>query len=113
MGAVRPSRGALPGGANVDPNAARTESPLHEVQLSAFFIGKFEMTQGQWLRFGRGNPSYYRPETLARIDLRHPAEQMTWSDAAESLRRRDWMSGTWTGCHTPSGPGESPAMSGR
>ena len=46
---------------NYDPDARNDEFPPHEVTLSAFFISKFEMTQGQWLRFTGRNPSLSVP----------------------------------------------------
>jgi len=32
---------------NFDPQAASDEAPGHEVSVSAFFLSKYEMTQGQ------------------------------------------------------------------
>ena len=48
---------------NRDPEARADESPVHEVTPSPFFLSKYEMTQGQWLRFTGGNPSLYGPPT--------------------------------------------------
>jgi formylglycine-generating enzyme required for sulfatase activity len=51
-----------PGSRNYDPAAQADEGPLHQVDLSPFFISKYEMTQGQWKRFVGSNPSYYGPD---------------------------------------------------
>jgi formylglycine-generating enzyme required for sulfatase activity len=49
-----------PGGQNYDPDARGNESPVHEVTLTAHFLSKYEMTQGQWQRLAGRNPAYYK-----------------------------------------------------
>ena len=44
---------------NVDPRAKETEGPVHQVELAPFFMSKYEMTQGQWLRMNEQNPAAY------------------------------------------------------
>ena len=56
---------------NHDPDARRQEGPVHRVELSAFFLSKFEMTQAQWTRVSGDNPSYHRPPERAS-SLAHP-----------------------------------------
>jgi formylglycine-generating enzyme required for sulfatase activity len=49
-----------PKGQNYDPEAQDNEGPVHEVTLSPFLIGKYEVTQGQWLyAMGMGDPARY------------------------------------------------------
>jgi hypothetical protein len=36
------------------------------VTLSAHFLSKYEMTQGQWLRLAGRNPAYYKQNDFAR-----------------------------------------------
>ncbi|MEM9803163.1 MAG: bifunctional serine/threonine-protein kinase/formylglycine-generating enzyme family protein [Planctomycetota bacterium] len=75
---------------NVDPEAEIWEGPVHEVTLTPYFISKYELTQGQWLRFTGANPSYYDLRTNLdgkRNDLTHPVEEITWLDAQRELRR--------------------------
>ena len=50
-----------PDGPNYDPQADIDEHPVHDVQLSAHFLSKYEMTQGQWIRITGSNPSRYDP----------------------------------------------------
>ncbi len=69
-----------------DPNAEEDESPVHEVELSAFFLSKYEMTQGQWERFVGHNPSLYQECGMAPT-LLHPVEQVSWLDCDVQLRR--------------------------
>jgi formylglycine-generating enzyme required for sulfatase activity len=77
---------------NYDPGARNDESPVREIELSAYFISKFEMTQGQWLRStGEANPSFYPPGLNKRskqvVNLLHPVEQVSW-EAADRLMRQ-------------------------
>ena len=45
-----------------DPAPAHAdEAPRHRVELAPFFISKYEMTQAQWLRITRSNPSWCGP----------------------------------------------------
>lgn len=81
--------------ANIDPSATTIEQPVHRVTLDPFFLSKFELTQGQWLRIMGENPSAYMigrkvgdPEQKV-ISALHPVEQVTWSDSSEAMRRYD------------------------
>jgi formylglycine-generating enzyme required for sulfatase activity/serine/threonine protein kinase len=92
MGANPPSAEAAVGTANVDPDAKKSEGPVHKVQLKPFFMGKYEITQGQWSRFTKSNPAAYPPgRTIGgnAHDLRHPVEQVRWRDVNETLERLD------------------------
>ena len=89
------AQSADPGGRNYDPDANSEEGPVHAVTLSPFFLSKYEMTQGQWLRFTGSNPSRDNPETYGRNwnregklgDLLHPVEQVTWTECTAVLER--------------------------
>ncbi len=79
-------------GPNHDPGADPYEEPVVAVELDAFLVSKFELTQGQWLRAEGSNPSSYEAgyssvHLRAPIDLRHPVETVSWLDCAEALRR--------------------------
>jgi formylglycine-generating enzyme required for sulfatase activity len=50
-------------GPNYFARRAADESPVHEVELSPYFLSKYEMTQGQWSRFAGRNPSEHGPAT--------------------------------------------------
>ena len=51
---------------------------MHEVTLSPFFLSKYEMTQGQWLRFAGENPSQWC----------HANYQAIWNRAGHGLDAR-------------------------
>ena len=73
---------------NYDPGAVEGEWPVHEVVLSAFFLSKYEMTQGQWLRLSGSRPSYWNPSWRFleyEHDLTHPVEQISWLDCMDLL----------------------------
>ncbi len=86
---TRPPAADLPSGApNVDPAAGKYEGPVVEVALSPFFLSKYEMTQGQWLRFTGANPSTYdSPDSLFAVHdpLVHPVESADWFTGKQVL----------------------------
>jgi len=90
MGAMPPSAEHPAGSPNVDPLAAANEQPVRTVTLDAFFISKYEMTQGQWQRATGRNPSTIRhadePDN-PRISLLLPVENVSWNRCEEVLWR--------------------------
>lgn len=79
------------GTAPIDPQAAPMEQFVHDISLPAFFVSKFETTQGQWLALTGRRPSLIDSSRSTRghlPDLRHPVEQVTYAEAVEGLRRR-------------------------
>jgi len=86
-----------PGFMNYDPTDGITmsESPVHRVRLSPFFVSKYEMTQGQWIALTGHNPSLYPPLAKSRqwirdggrISLSHPVENVSWNDCCRVLPR--------------------------
>ena len=66
------------------------EGPVHQVTLSQpFYLGKYEVTQGQWAAVMRSNPSAF--DTCGG---NCPVEQVSWEDAQEfivRLNRREGM----------------------
>ena len=54
--------------------------PPHTVTLSAFSIGKYEVTQALYKSVMGHNPSYFNGDTDSP---RRPVEQVTWYDAVE------------------------------
>jgi len=81
-----------PDGHNYDPQTGGNEGPVHEVTLSPYFLSKCEMTQGQWERFVRMNPSSYGPGSNDGgkvTTLLHPVEQVSWDDCVRVLGRLD------------------------
>jgi formylglycine-generating enzyme required for sulfatase activity len=71
---------------NFDPEAQQDEGPVHEIELSPFFISKYEMTRAQWLRLTGKNPSFYQAGPYTPT-LLHPIEQVSWQDCTTWLGR--------------------------
>jgi serine/threonine protein kinase/formylglycine-generating enzyme required for sulfatase activity len=106
-----------PTGRNYCASARPDESPVHEAELSPFFLSKYEMTQGQWSRFAGRNPSEHGPTTNFNghpTDLTHPVETVSWSDCTKILQRlglslpteAQWEYGCRAGTGTPWCTGE-------
>jgi len=79
---------------NADLRASEIESPVSEVELGPFFLSKYEMTQGQWLRLTGANPSAYASgmgvasdRADLEIGLDHPVENVDWGTCTLVLSR--------------------------
>jgi len=65
------------------------EKPEHEVCLSDFYLGKFEVTQKQWQSVMGTNPSKFKecgPDC--------PVESVSWQDIQDFLKRLNKKNGT-------------------
>jgi len=57
--------------------------PMHEVRISqAFYMGKYEVTQGQWQGVMGNNPSYFKD-----CGSKCPVEQVSWNDAQDFINK--------------------------
>jgi len=58
------------------------ERPAHNVVISTpFYLGKYEVTQAQWLEVMGRNPSHFKG------DLRRPVERVSWLMIQEFIRK--------------------------
>ena len=55
------------------------ESPTHQVTLSAFYIGRYEVTQAQWTAKMGSNPSFFVPANGYSSDTTKPVERVPWN----------------------------------
>jgi sulfatase modifying factor 1 len=67
-------------------DGAKDEKPAHEVCVSDFFIGKYEVTQAQWLSVMGKNPSTFIADS-------RPVEQVSWDDVQEFIGKLSAESG--------------------
>ncbi|WGV23926.1 SUMF1/EgtB/PvdO family nonheme iron enzyme [Halotia branconii] len=56
------------------------ESPQHDVNVPAFFMGRFEVTQEQYQKVMSKNPSNFKGK-------KRPVEQVSWNDAIEFCKK--------------------------
>jgi formylglycine-generating enzyme required for sulfatase activity len=63
-------------------NATKAERPVHTVCVSGFWMGKYEVTQGQWQRLMGDNPSYFK-----NCGDNCPVEAISWNKAVEFAKR--------------------------
>ncbi|HOK06313.1 MAG TPA: formylglycine-generating enzyme family protein [Syntrophales bacterium] len=66
----------------------RDEKPVHEVCVDDFYIGKYEVTQGQWQRIMGSNPSHF-----SSCGDNCPVENVSWRDVQEFIRKLNNQSG--------------------
>ena len=71
------------------------EKPIHEVTVSSFWIGKYEVTQNEWMEVMGDNPSEWKGENL-------PVENISWLDAVGYCNERSIREGL-TPCYSGSG----------
>ena len=75
---------------------ASDEGPLHEVEISrGFWLGKYEVTQGEWASVMGRNPSFYKG------DSRRPVERVSWDDVQRFIGKLNAASG-WALYRLPS-----------
>jgi len=63
------------------------ENPSHEVCVDDFYMGIYEVTQGQWKSIMEGNPSAYKGGDL------YPVEHASWDDAQAFVAKLRQKSG--------------------
>jgi len=63
------------GGGTGQTNLFANEQPTHQVTLTGFYMGKYEITQAQYTELMGVNPSYFSDHT------NKPVEQVSWFDA--------------------------------
>ncbi len=64
------------------------EKPVHTVCVDDFYIGKTEVTQGQWQSVMGGNPSFFKS-----CGEKCPVEQVSWNDIQEFIKKLNGKSG--------------------
>ena len=67
-------------------DAASDEKPAHQVTLSSFSIGKYEVTQEEWEAVMGNNPSRFK-------GAKRPVERVSWSDCRQFIRKLRTLTG--------------------
>ena len=90
MGADPPTEARPEGSPNVDPRAEYSQ-PVHRVELEAFFLSTYEVTQAQWLHLTGSIGSLMTPALVPVIEpiytLLFPADGIDWSSCQKVLAR--------------------------
>ncbi len=68
------------------------EKPVHQVRISSFYIGKYEVTQKEWREMMGSSPSYFKGDD-------RPVENVSWYDVIEYCNQRSLKEGL-TPCYT-------------
>jgi clan AA aspartic protease (TIGR02281 family) len=63
-----------------------SEEPAHQVTVSDFYIGKYEVTQAEWRAVMGNSPSYF-------LGDRRPVEWVSWNDVQEFISRLNAKTG--------------------
>ena len=67
-------------------DADSDEKPTHQVTLSSFSIGKYEVTQEEWEAVMGNNPSSFK-------GAKRPVENVSWSDCHQFIRKLRTLTG--------------------
>jgi formylglycine-generating enzyme required for sulfatase activity len=67
-------------------DAHNGEKPAHQVMLSSFSIGKYEVTQEEWEVVMGSNPSNFK-------GAKRPVEFVSWDDCQEFIRKLNVLTG--------------------
>jgi len=62
------------------------ERPVHNVSLNSFLIGKYQITQTQWIAVMGNNPSNFKGDNL-------PVENVSWNDVQEFINKLNSATG--------------------
>lgn len=76
-------------------NVPNDEEPVHDVTVSSFYIGKYEVTQEEWKTVMGDNTSHFKGDNL-------PVEKVSWYQAIEYCNKRSKMEGR-TPCYSGAG----------
>ncbi len=63
------------------------EKPVHEVCVDGFYMGKYEITQGQWEKVMGSNPSRFSKGND------YPVEDVSWNDIQEFIKKLNRKTG--------------------
>lgn len=70
-----------------DPEGFPHEKPVHPVRLDGFWMGKYPVTQGEWLKVMGNNPSQFK------LGDGYPVECISWLEARQFIKRLSALDG--------------------
>ena len=69
-------------------NGDSDEKPLHKVCVDGFWMGKYEVTHGQWQKLMGSNPARFKKGD------NYPVKQVSWNDCRDFIKKFNARSGT-------------------
>ena len=70
------------------------EKPVHQVCFDeGFWMGKYEVTQEQWQRVMKKNPSYFNEQQVGKNTRNYPVEQVSWNDVQQFIQKLNEQTG--------------------
>ena len=85
-GFVKITGGTFMMGSPADEPSRSNDEVRHQVTVSSFFMGKYEVTQKEWREVMGNNPSHFKGDNL-------PVEQVSWYEAVEYCNKRSRREG--------------------
>jgi formylglycine-generating enzyme required for sulfatase activity len=71
-----------------DNNGDADEKPAHQVCLDDYYIGKYEVTQGQWLKLMGSSPSFF-----SSCGENCPVESVNWNETQAFISKLNSLNG--------------------
>lgn len=65
----------------------KDEKPIHRVRLQGFYLGRYEVSQGEWEQIMGENPSRFKKGP------RYPVERVSWEDVQDFIGKLNRQSG--------------------
>jgi formylglycine-generating enzyme required for sulfatase activity len=69
------------------------ELPRHAVSIDGLWMGKYPVTQEEWIVVMGKNPSYFNERRVGKEWPKHPLESISWDDVQEFLRKLNEKTG--------------------
>lgn len=80
-----PSGQFIMGTPETEQGRSKDETPQHEVSIESFFVGKYPITQKQYLAVMKENPSFFKGENK-------PVENISWFEAQNFCEKLSFLS---------------------
>ena len=71
-------------------NESDDEKPIHQVCVNGYWMGKTEVTQGQWQKIMGNNPAYFKKKCTSS-DC--PVENVSWDDSQKFIQKLNRSTG--------------------
>jgi len=85
----------IPGGSfDMGSSGNYNEGPVHTVTLSGFYMGKYEVTQEQWIAVMGNNPSQFTSSPASgEVQNKRPVERVSWYDTLVFCNKLSMLQG--------------------